>query len=898
MWFRSAVWMVAAVCAVAGCGGGGSGSNNNQLPPSPPAVTSVMPTSSATSVAINSIVTATFNESMNASTLTSSTFTLTPQGGAAIIASVAYNSANMTATLTPGAALAYSTVYTATVTTGAQSTAGTAMASNYMWTFTTAAAPPTPPAVIGVTPASAATNVSVSTNLTAAFSEAMNASTITGSTFTLTPHGGSAIAATVSYSGTNQTATLTPSGPLAYSTSYTATITTGAQASNGAVLPQNYTWTFTTASAPPPPPTVSSVTPVNDATGISVGATLTATFSVAMNASTITNATFTLMGPGNTSVPGNITPGTTTFAFVPAGNLAYDTMYTATITTAAQSVAGVALAAPYSWTFTTVAATVPTVTTTVPASSATNINVNNALTATFSQPMNANTVTASTFTLATANGNIPVLGTVTYNGGNSTAMFMPNSTLAYGTSYTATITTGATSSAGASLASPYVWSFTTAANPNQVTVDFGTTYQTIRGFGGSTAWLGKMPSAVASALFSPTSGLGLSILRLRIDPEGSASDGGAHGMPYETAEWDYEAANGLEAVTANPNAVVFASPWTPPAAWKLSGSSSLQDDGETWNQSFNSCAEGTGYCGGYLDPNHYADYANYLEDFVKFFNSTNGFNLYAISMQNEPEENVTYESCVWTPEEMDTWIKDDASIITSDAYSTKFMMPESNSFNPVDAQASLNDSNAQGLISIVGGHIYQVLFGGSIVSYSIPAGDTPKELWMTEFGPLSTATPTFSEALTTYAESIHNSMVTGQYNAYVWWGIFGAPTNAGTWGLVDNSGNPTVMGEVIGQYSKFIQPGFVRVSATASPGTGVYVSAYANNSPSHYVIVAINSNSTAAAETFVLNNSSVTSLTPYETTSTSGLAAQTAVAVSGGQFTFTLPAQSIVTFYQ
>ena len=440
-----------------------------------------------------------------------------------------------------------------------------------------------------------------------------------------------------------------------------------------------------------------------------------------------------------------------------------------------------------------------------------------------------------------------------------------------------------------------------AAAATPVTVDFGTTYQTIRGFGGSTAWLGQMPQAVATALFSPTSGLGLSILRVRIDPEGSASGGGAHGDPYETQQWDWEAANGQEAVAANPNAIVFASPWTPPAAWKLNGNSSLQDDGETWNQSFNSsCSEGTGYCGGYLDPNHYADYANYLEDFVKFFNTTNGFNLYAISMQNEPEENVSYESCVWTPEEMDTWVANNASVITSDSYQTKLMMPESNSFNPVDASKALNDSSAQGLISIVAGHIYQVLFGGSIVPYSIPTTDSPKELWMTEFGPLSTSAPTWTEALTTYAEAIHNSLVTGQYNAFVWWGIFGAPTNAGSYGLVDSSGNPTVFGYVMGQYSKFVQPGYVRVSATANPLTGVYVSAYSGTASGtqHYVIVAINANTTTEPLSFTLNNGTVTSVTPYQSTSASGLAAQSSVTVTGGQFNYTLPAQSILTFVQ
>ena len=83
-----------------------------------------------------------------------------------------------------------------------------------------------------------------------------------------------------------------------------------------------------------------------------------------------------------------------------------------------------------------------------------------------------------------------------------------------------------------------------------------------------------MPSAVATALFSPTNGLGLSILRVRIDPDrlgiGWRQPLGIHMKPANGID---EAANGAEAVAANPNAIVFASPWTPPATWKLSGTS-------------------------------------------------------------------------------------------------------------------------------------------------------------------------------------------------------------------------------------------------------------------------------------------------------------------------------------
>ncbi|MGH9562970.1 MAG: hypothetical protein ACRD3S_16080, partial [Terracidiphilus sp.] len=433
------------------------------------------------------------------------------------------------------------------------------------------------------------------------------------------------------------------------------------------------------------------------------------------------------------------------------------------------------------------------------------------------------------------------------------------------------------------------------------TVDFTTTYQTIRGFGGASVWLGTMPSAVATALFgSGTNDLNLSILRVRIDPQGSASVLGSKGYAWETYNWDQEAANGVEAVANNPNAIVFASPWTPPPTWKLSGSSTTVS-GRTFNEAYNSsCGEGAGYCGGYLDPNHYADYANYLEDFVKYFNANAGFNLYAISMQNEPEENVSYESCIWTPAQMDTWVANNASTITSDAYSTKLIMPESDNFSPVDASPTLNDASAESQVSIVGGHIY----GVSPTPYAIPVGDTPKEIWMTEFGPLSNAQLTFAGALSPYGVAIHNSLVNGEYNAFVWWGAFGnAPgscsTNAGTCGFVDSAGNLMPMGEVMGQYSKFIQPGYVRASATANPTSGVLASAYTGSvsGTQHYVIVVINTNSSPVSITFSVNNT-VTSMTPYQSTSAAGLAAQSPVTVTSGQFTYTLPATSITTFVQ
>ncbi len=866
-----------------------------------PTVTAVTPSNGSTGLVASTTVTATFSEAMTASTITASTFTLTPQGGAPVSASVSYDATTLTATLTPNAPLAIFTTYTAAVTTGVVGATGSAIANVNSWSFTTAQGPV--PTVTAVTPTSGTNGVDIASTVTATFSEAMDPLTVTGSTFTLTA-GGASVTGTVAPDPNDTTGTVfdfTPSAPLAYNTTYTALITTGVQAASQVPevpLAANYTWSFTTA--PPPPATVSAVTPASGSTGIAItGTTVTATFGAAMTASTINPSTFSLSGPSG-AVAGAVvyTAATFTATFTPSASFTNGATYTATIGTGATSSLGGPLPAPYTWSFTTVSSTVPTVTSVTPASGATNVNAANAVTATFSVPMNAATLTTSTFTLTPA-----ATGTVTYNTGTQTATFTPSAALAPSTSYTATITTGAQGSTGAALASNYAWTFTTGASPSAVAVSFGTTYQTIRGFGGASVWLGTMPPKVATALFSPTSGLNLSILRVRIDPEGSATGGGTYGDPYETGEWDQELANGKAAVANNPNAIVFASPWSPPAAWKLNGSS-VSDDGETWNQSFNSCSEGTGYCGGYLDPSHYADYATYLEDFVTYFNTNAGFNLYAISMQNEPEENVTYESCVWTPEEMDTWVANNAPTITSDPYSTKLIMPESDVFNPVDAAATLNDPDAEGHVSIIGGHIYG---GPPTAPYSIPAGDTPKELWMTEFGPLSSAQLTFVQALVPYAVDLHDSLVNGQLNAYVWWGAFGyttgsCSTNAGTCGLVDYSGNVMAPGEVMGQYSKFIQPGYVRAEATASPTSGVYVSAYTGtvSGTHHYVIVATNTNTTVQNINFTLSDAptTISAMTPTQSTSAAGLVPESAVSVTGGQFYYSLPAQSIVTFVQ
>jgi hypothetical protein len=353
IWFPAFLLLVVAT----GCSDADKTGTNPDL--LPPAVISVTPLTGSTGACPNAPVTATFSLAMNPATINTTTFTLTGPGTTPVAGAVTYAASSDTATFTPSNALALNTLYTATITIGATDAFGMALASNFVWTFTTSGEACAPPTVISVTPA---TGVCPSTAVTATFSEAMNASTINTATFTLTGPGGTPVAGAVTYAAS--TATFTPTNSLALSTLYTATITTGAQDLNGDALASNKVWTFTTAAAACAPPTVISVAPPNGATGICQNTVVVATFSVAMNPATINTTTFTLTGPGITPVAGAVTYNASSDAatFTPnSPGLALDTLYTATITTGAQDLAGDPLAANYVWTFTTSAAACTTV---------------------------------------------------------------------------------------------------------------------------------------------------------------------------------------------------------------------------------------------------------------------------------------------------------------------------------------------------------------------------------------------------------------------------------------------------------------------------------------------------------------------------------------------------------
>jgi hypothetical protein len=210
-----------------------------------PIVESTIPATGATGVALNQIISATFNEAVDPATITQSSFTVT--GTAPVTGTITYS--GKTATFTPSSLLSPSTVYTGKISTSVKDLDGNALQTDYIWTFTTGIVPK----VDSTDPVPNATGVALNKIIRATFNMPMNPLTLDLTTYTV-KQGTTVINGTISYSGS--TVSFQPSAPLTANKEYTATITTGAKNVAGTAMASDYVWTFTTgnpikAIAPP-----------------------------------------------------------------------------------------------------------------------------------------------------------------------------------------------------------------------------------------------------------------------------------------------------------------------------------------------------------------------------------------------------------------------------------------------------------------------------------------------------------------------------------------------------------------------------------------------------------------------------------------------------------------------
>ncbi|PJI13428.1 glucuronoxylanase [Bacillus altitudinis] len=373
--------------------------------------------------------------------------------------------------------------------------------------------------------------------------------------------------------------------------------------------------------------------------------------------------------------------------------------------------------------------------------------------------------------------------------------------------------------------------------------------QVIRGFGGMNhpAWIDDLTAPQRETAFgNGQNQLGFSILRIYVDENRN--------------NWSREVATAKRAIEHG--ALVIASPWNPPSSMV-----------ETFNRNGSPAKR--------LKYNQYAAYAQHLNDFVTYMKN-NGVNLYAISVQNEPD--YAHEWTWWTPQEILRFMRENAGSINA-----RVIAPESFQYLKNISDPILNDPQALRNMDILGAHLY----GTQISQLPYPLfkqKGAGKELWMTEvYYPNSdnNSADRWPEALGV-SEHIHHSMVEGDFQAYVWWYI------RRSYGPMKEDGMISKRGYNMAHFSKFVRPGYVRIDATKSPEPNVFVSAYKGNN--QVVIVAINKNNAGVNQHFVVQNGSVSQASRWVTSGSSNLQPGTDLNISGNQFWAHLPAQSVTTF--
>lgn len=310
------------------------------------------------------------------------------------------------------------------------------------------------PEVISTNPLKSATAVPLDQVISATFNTMLEPSSINASVFKL--EAAAPVAGNFSYEPITKTMRFVPDSLLAENTTYRGTISHSLRDLKGNLMQEDYVWTFSTGDVLSPMITCSD--PVLDATNVEVTKIVKVCFSMAMQPASFVSNSFVLQN-GNDFVSGTVTYANEVAFFTPDQQLLNNTQYTATIRAGVMSLSGYPLQFDYSWNFTTTSVLAPVVQSTDPTDQATGVARNKVITATFSRQMDPLTILPTTFLLRS--GTTAVSGVVSYSG--TTASFTPDSLLQSGTTYTATITTGAMDLSGIPIDQDYVWEFRTLA---------------------------------------------------------------------------------------------------------------------------------------------------------------------------------------------------------------------------------------------------------------------------------------------------------------------------------------------------------------------------------------------------------------------------------------------------
>ena len=315
-----------------------------------PLVESVKPDDNGKDILLNATISAKFTEAMDPMSITEESFFLSDESASRVQGTLEYDEFNMTAIFEPSG-LDYGTTYTATIRRDVRDISGNPPDQDYSWSFMTITEPDMePPSVTFVSPSDGKNDVPVNTSVSVAFTEPVQESSLSEAIFIINDKD-EYVPGTLHYD--DKTIVFVPDSDLTYDTDYTVTITADVEDFSGNPLPNDYVWTFRTGTEPDmTQPDIVSFEPLNNADDVPVDTTIIVTFSEPVNPSDISPDTF-FINDDISVISGKISHSEMTAIFTPDTELADDTIYTVTLTTGIEDMAGNPLEFNYTWFFTT-----------------------------------------------------------------------------------------------------------------------------------------------------------------------------------------------------------------------------------------------------------------------------------------------------------------------------------------------------------------------------------------------------------------------------------------------------------------------------------------------------------------------------------------------------------------
>lgn len=304
--------------------------------------------------------------------------------------------------------------------------------------------------------------------------------------------------------------------------------------------------------------------------------------------------------------------------------------------------------------------------------------------------------------------------------------------------------------------------------------------------------------------------LGQNIVRINLSPEFGTFDNSRTGLNKYNVRGTFGVEVGVIKKMKDkcPQLKVIATPWSPPA-WMKTNNSTVNLDSK---------GDLIGGVEGQLKTDSYSAYAEYLSDYCKLFKQEMGFDLYAVSIQNEPDFNEPYESCVMKPKVYAQIIKAVGKKFQADGLKVKIFGPEDiiadvGVERVANYMYSMDDAKSIQYLDILAVHGY----GSNGTDAGSPAAgawkrtkelakEYKKQVWMTE---TSGYENTWNGAMQV-AEDMYVALKYGQINGWVWWQINDFPSSP-TMPLMIN-GLPISRFHTSQNYYKYIRPGAVQVN--------------------------------------------------------------------------------------